>query len=217
MKEKCNMGKGIAAALGIILLSFIIGICLYPQMPEAMASHWNIKGEADGYMPRFWGLFLMPFVSVGILLLFILIPRIDPLKRNYRKFRGHYEVFIAVIIAFLFYLYLLAILWNIGFGFNMIQLLSPAFGIVFYYAGILVGKAKRNWFVGIKTPWTLSNEKVWNKTHRIGGRLFRAAGVIALFGALFPDYGIFLVLVPVLFVAAYTIAYSYLEYRKLAG
>jgi len=82
------------AILGIILLSFLLGVYLYPQMPEKMASHWDFQGQVDGYMPRFWGLFLMPFISSGLFLLFVLIPKIDPLKANIKKFRSHFDRFI---------------------------------------------------------------------------------------------------------------------------
>lgn len=208
------MRKSEMIVLGIILVSFLVGICFYPRMPGAMASHWNIRGEVDGYMSNFWGLFLMPSISVGLLLLFVLIPKIDPLKANIEKFRKYYDGLVVLTIVFLFYLYLLTIFWNMGLRFNMIQLLAPALGILFYYCGVLIEKAKRNWFIGIRTPWTLSSEKVWEKTHKIGGRLFKVAGVVALFGVLFHDYAMFFVVVPVILIAAYTVVYSYFEYQK---
>ena len=198
----------------IILLSFVVGIYFYPQMPEKMASHWNAQGQVDGYMSKFWGLFLMPLISAGLFLLFITIPKIDPLKHNIEKFRKYYDGFVVLIIVFLFYLYLLTIFWNIGIRFSMTQLLAPAFGILFYYCGILTENAKRNWFIGIRTPWTLSNDAVWDKTHKIGGKLFKAAGVIAFVGIFFQNYALFFVLVPVILVAAYTTIYSYIEYQK---
>ncbi len=208
------MRKSEIIVLGIILLSFAIGIYFYPQMPERVASHWNAQGQVDGYMSKFWGIFLMPFVSLGLLLLFILIPKIDPLKKNIEKFRKYFDGFIVLIIVFLFYIYLLTISWNIGIRFDMGQFLIPALGILFYYAGILVENAKRNWFIGIRTPWTLSSEKVWDKTHKIGGKLFKIAGIIALLGILFQKYALFFVLVPIISVAIYTIVYSYFEYQK---
>jgi len=198
----------------IILLSFVVGIYFYPQMPEKMASHWNAQGQVDGYMSKFWGLFLMPLISAGLFLLFITIPKIDPLKHNIEKFRKYYDGFVVLIIVFLFYLYLLTIFWNIGIRFSMTQLLAPAFGILFYYCGILTENAKRNWFIGIRTPWTLSNDAVWDKTHKIGGKLFKAAGVVAFIGIFFQGYALFFVLAPVILVAAYTIIYSYIEYQK---
>ena len=199
---------------GIILLSFAIGVYFYPQMSEKIASHWNAQGQADGYVPKFLGLFLMPFISVGCFLLFILIPKLDPLKANISKFRKYYDVFVMADIAFLFYLYLLTIFWNLGLRYNMIQFLLPALGILFYYCGILTENAKRNWFIGIRTPWTLSSEKVWDKTHKIGGKLFKISGVITLLGIFFQSFAIFFVLVPVISVAVYTVIYSYFEYQR---
>ena len=78
----------------------------------------------------------------------------------------------------------------------------------------MIENAKRNWFIGIKTPWTLSNDKVWEKTHKIGGKLFKSVGIIAFLGILFPNYGLFFVLLPVIAVTVYTVAYSYFEHKK---
>ncbi len=208
------MRKSEVAVLGIILVSFVIGVYFYPQMPERIASHWNIQGQVDGYISKFWGLFLMPVISVGLFLLFILIPKIDPLKQNIEKFRKYFDGFVVLIISFLFYLYLLTIFWNLGIRFNMTQFLVPAFAVLFYYCGILVENAKRNWFIGIRTPWTLSSEKVWDKTHRLGGKLFKICGLIILLGIFLQGYAIFFVFVPVLLVAGYTVVYSYFEYQK---
>ncbi|VVB91544.1 Uncharacterised protein [uncultured archaeon] len=208
------MRKSELIIAGIILLSFAIGIYYYPQMPEKMASHWNAEGQVDGYMSKFWGLFLMPIISVGLFLLFFLIPRIDPLKSNIQQFRTYYNGFVVLIIVFLFYLYLLTIFWNTGYTFNMITFLSPAFAILFYYAGILIENAKRNWFIGIRTPWTMSSDKVWDKTHKTGGKLFKIAGILALFVIFFERYAIFIIVVPVIIVSIYTVAYSYFEYQK---
>ena len=208
------MRKSGIIVLGVILLSFIIGIYFYPQMPEKIASHWNAHGQVDGYMSKFWGLFLMPLLSMMLFLLFIAIPKIDPLKHNIEKFREYYDGFVVLIIVYLFYVYLLTIFWNIGIRFSMVQPLAPAMGILFYYIGILIENAKRNWFIGIRTPWTLSSEKVWEKTHKIGGKLFKIAGAFAFIGAFFQRYALFFILVPIILVAAYTIIYSYFEYQK---
>ncbi len=198
----------------MIILAFAVGVYFYPQMPDKMASHWNFYGQVDDYMPKFGGLFLMPVISLAMFLMFLAIPRIDPLKANIDKFRKYFDIFIVLIILFLFYIYLLSIAWNLGFEFNMIRFLAPAFGFLFYYAGILVENAKRNWFIGIKTPWTLSSDKVWDKTHQLGGKLFKISGIIAFLGIIFPSYAILLVLAPVLLFTVYTVLYSYLEYRK---
>jgi uncharacterized membrane protein len=200
----------------VILFSFALGIYFYPQVPDKMASHWNAQGQVDGYMSKFWGLFLIPIVSIGLFLLFLLIPKIDPLKENIEKFRKYFDGFIMIVFLFLLYIYILTILWNIGLRFDMGQAIAPSMGLLFYFVGVLVEKSKRNWFIGIRTPWTLSSEKVWDKTHRIGGKLFKVAGVIAFIGALIKEYSIILFIVPIVLVSVYTIVYSYLEYQKEA-
>lgn len=198
----------------IILLSFAIGIYFYPVMPLRMASHWGINGVVDGYISKFWGLFLMPTISIVMFLLFIAIPKIDPLKKNIEEFKKYYNGFAAIIIAFLFYIYLLTIFWNIGVGFNMPMLMVPPFVVLFYYAGVLTENAKTNWFIGIRTPWTLSSEHVWRKTHKLGGKLFKISALISLFGLIFKPYAFYLVIIPAIAVAIFTILYSYFEYRK---
>lgn len=208
------MKKNNLTILVIILLSFIIGIYLYPQMPEKVASHWNARGQVDSYMSKFWGLFLMPLILAGLFPLFLLIPQIDPLKENIKKFRKYYDGFILIMVLFFFYIYILTILWNLDVKFNMTQLLIPAIGLLFYYAGILMKNAKRNWFIGIRTPWTLSSDRVWDKTHKIGGKLFKVAGLIALIGFFFLKHAIFFMIIPAILFSVYTIIYSYVEYQK---
>ncbi|MDD5145698.1 MAG: DUF1648 domain-containing protein [Candidatus Pacebacteria bacterium] len=208
------MRKSELAAILIILISFVVGIYFYPKMPQEMASHWNSQGKVDGYTSKFWGLFLMPIISAGMFLLFVLIPRIDPLKENIKTFRKYFDWFIFLIFVFLFYLYVLTIVWNSGYKFDLVRFLAPAFGLLFYSAGVLVENAKRNWFIGIRTPWTLSNDVVWDKTHKLGGRLFKISAGISFLGIFFPDFAIYFVIIPVILFSIYLFAYSYLEYKK---
>ncbi|MEK6864182.1 MAG: DUF1648 domain-containing protein, partial [Nanoarchaeota archaeon] len=210
-----SMGKRQWLVLAIILSSFAIGLYFYPWMPERIASHWNAAGEVNGYMPKLWGLFLMPFISVAMFLLFLVIPKMEPMKENLAKFRTYFDTFTLVLFLFLFYIYLLTILWNIGARFNMSQMLVPAFGFLIYYCGILMQNAKRNWFIGIRTPWTLSSEAVWNKTHQLGGRLFKIAAVIAFIGIFVPRYALFFFLVPVLGFSIFLFVYSYVKYKAI--
>ncbi len=200
--------------VSLVLFSFGIGIYFYPQMPEKMASHWNIKGEVDGYLSKFWGLFLMPIILIGVVLLYLIVPKIDPLKENIEKFRKYFDGFIVLLLLFLFYLYVLTIFWNFGLKFDIGQAIIPALAILFYYCGILLEKAKRNWFIGIRTPWTLSNDMVWEKTHKIGGKLFKIAGIVTILGIFFQKYILFFIFVPIILVVVYTTIYSYTEYQK---
>lgn len=209
------MKKSYIIIIGLILISFIIGIYLYPQMPDKMASHWNAQDQVDDYMSKFWALFLMPIVTVAMFLLFIFIPKIDPLKKNIEKFRNYYNNLMVLIIIYMFYIYLLTIFYNLGFRFSMTQALIPAFGILFFYIGSIMKKLKRNWFIGIRTPWTLSNDNVWKKTHLLGGKLFMACGLLAFAGIFFPNYLIWIMVVPIIVVSLFAAVYSYFEFQKV--
>ncbi len=201
-------------ALIVIVVSFGIGFYFYPQMPDTVASHWGSSGQVNGYMSKFWGLFLMPIISLLIFLLLVFIPKIDPFKENVEKFRKYFDTFIVIIITFFLYIYLLTIFWNLGIRFDMFLAILPAIAVMFYYAGVLIGKSKRNWFIGIRTPWTLSSDRVWDKTHRIGGILFKISGLLTILGVFFESYAIWFMLVPIMFTVFYTTIYSYIEYKK---
>jgi uncharacterized membrane protein len=202
------------AIVGIALAAFVISAYFYPRLPETVASHWSAQGQANGYMSRLWFLVLVPLILSGLAFLFMVIPRIDPLKVNIEKFRKHYDRFAIVVLGFILYTHLLSIYWNLGTRFNMVQLLSPAFGVLLYCSGTLTENAERNWFVGIRTPWTLSNEDVWKKTHKIGGKLLKLSGLIALLGIVFPDLAMAFVLVPVISGLVYAVLYSYILYQR---
>jgi len=208
------MRKALFAITGLVLLSFILSIYFYPQVPEQMATHWNSQGEVDGYMSKLWGLFFMPLMITGLVIMFLGIPRIDPRKENIAKFRKYYDGFIVLLILFLVAVHLQTLLWNTGIQISPNAVLPPGIGLLFYYIGILTENAERNWFIGIRTPWTLSSERVWKRTNRLGGKLFRIAGIATIFGAFFPELAIYFILVPVIFVAGFTVVYSYVEYQK---
>ncbi len=202
------------AVIALVILSFFLGIFFYPRMPERVASHWNARGQVDGYMSRTWGVFLMPIALLGIALLFFLIPRIDPLRANIEKFRKHYDGFVILFFLFMISIQLQGLLWNVGVKVSPSIVFPIGLGLLIFYAGILTSHAKRNWFIGIRTPWTLSSDEVWDKTHRLGGTLLKVAGAIVFLGVFFKDYVVWFVLIPSLAAAVWSMVYSYVEYRK---
>ena len=209
-----NLRLSQIASIILIIFTFFLGIFLYPKMPSLMAAHWNAQGEINGYLPKIWVLFTMPALS-GILFLFlVLIPKIDPLRENIKKFGKYFDEFVFTMILFLSYIYVLQIFWNLGYSFNIMRLLSPAFAILFFVTGILVKNSKQNWFIGIRTPWTLSDKKIWDKTNKLGGELFQFSAVLSLGGALMPHLAIYFVLIPVVFSSFFIIIYSYIIYTK---
>jgi uncharacterized membrane protein len=183
-----------------------------------MASHWNIRGEVDGYMPKFWALMIMPVISALLMLLFIALPRIDPLRENIKKFRKQFDTFILILIAFLFYIDLAMIFANLGYLVNMGYVIMPAIAVIIFYAGVLMQSSKRNWFIGVRTPWTLSSETVWDKTNRLGGILFKVYALILLVSAFLlerlDNYFIFILLGPIIAITVFLVVYSYAEYEK---
>jgi len=194
----------------------LAGLLLWNQLPEQMASHWNQNDQVDGYMPRFWGVFLMPLVTLGMFLLFMVIPNIDPLKANIAQFRGVFNLFITFFIGFMIYIHALTLLWSLGYtSFGMSKAMLPAMGLLFILIGSLLRRAKRNWFIGIRTPWTLSNDRVWDETHRLGAILFMVSGALALIGGLFGGMIAFWFLfVPLIGSTVFLLVYSYVLYQR---
>ena len=197
----------------IIVAAALIGWYIYPALPERLASHWNAAGQVNGYMSKFWGVFIMPIISFFLWLVFLVIPRIDPKKDNIAKFRKVFDVFVMVIFLFLFYLFILTLIWNVGLEFNLLLALAPVFAVLFLVSGYLIGHAEPNWTIGIRTPWTLSSETVWRKTHHLGKWLFSLCAIPAFLGIWFSSVAIWLIVVPIIAVALFLFVYSYFLYR----
>jgi len=202
--------------LVLILAATIAGLALWNRLPDQMASHWNVNDQVDGYMSKFWGVFLMPLISLGMFLLFLVIPSIDPHKVNIAQFRAVFNLFIVLIVGFMLYIYTLTLLWNLGYtDFGVGKAMMPALGVLFIFIGYMLRKAKRNFFIGIRTPWTLSSDRVWDETHRIGAILFTISGILALLGSFFGGPTAFvLLMVPILGSTLFLLIYSYVLYRR---
>ncbi|MCK9446327.1 SdpI family protein [bacterium] len=198
-----------------VLLAFATAIYFEPLMPAKMASHWNFQGDADGYTSKAFALFFFPFLMVIFNLLFRFIPKIDPEKKNIEKFQSSYDSFILAFNIFFLYLYSMTIIWNMGMTMNMNAALMPAFALLFYFSGDLIKNTKLNYTIGIKLPWTLANEGVWDKTHKVGAKLFKLTALFTLLGAFFSQYAFFFMFVPLTISIIYLFIYSYLEYQKV--
>jgi uncharacterized membrane protein len=206
-------------SLLLIAAAIALSVALYNRLPDPMASHWGVDDRVNGTTSRFWGAYLMPLLALGMLGLFLLLPGIDPMRANIAKFRGSFNTFIALLMAFLLYIHVLSILWNLGVqGFRMSMALLPALGLIFIFAGVLIRNAKRNFFIGIRTPWTLSSDRVWDQTHRVGGPLFMLSGALALLGAFLPGATAYLLVIgPVLASSVFLVVYSYVLWRRETG
>ena len=199
----------------LILIVLLAGVFLWSRLPESMASHWNEVDRVDGYMGKFWGTFMVPAMMIGLTLLFLAIPAIDPLKKNISEFRGWFNIIIVGFNLFMAFIHGLTLAWNLGFtGFRMSSAMLPAMGLLFIGLGLMMRNAKRNYFIGIRTPWTLANDVVWEKTHKLGSKLFIAAGILSLLALVFPDQAIFILMVSIFGAAGIAIVYSYLAFRQ---
>lgn len=197
----------------VVVIMFISAALSYSSLPAKIASHWNVAGEVNGYMSSVW-IFLVPVISLLLLLLFIYLPRLDPLRDNYKYFQKYYNGLILMITLFFLYIFLITLAWNLGYKVNIMLLLVPALAILFFYTGIMIQHTRRNWFVGIRTPWTISSDIVWNKTHRLGGLLFKISAVISLIGLIFPVYAIWFIVIPIVLSAIFSLIYSYFLFRN---
>ena len=207
--------KLIRPAIALVLvLTAVMTLAAYPVMPATVASHWNAAGELDGTLPKLWGLAFIPLLMYGFCALLAVLPRIDPLRKNYEKFREYYEGFILVFAAFLFFIQLQIILWGMGTQLSPNLIMPVMIGVLFISIGFLMEHAEPNWFVGIRTPWTLSSETVWKKTHQKGAMLFKLAGVVSTIGTFAGIHAWLFILVPPIAVAVYTVVYSYVEFRR---
>jgi uncharacterized membrane protein len=208
--------KTIVMVLVLLLVTTLAGVLHWNGLPDPMASHWDIHDQVNGTIPKFWGVFLTPLISLGLFLIFLLIPAIDPLKANIAKFRGAFNMFMAFMTLFLMYVQGLTLAWNLGFThFKMSASLLPAMGLLFILIGYMMRKAKRNFFIGIRTPWTLSSDKVWDETHRVGSWMFMGSGVLAILGSFFGGMTAFWFLfIPLIGSAIFLVIYSYVLYQR---
>ncbi len=200
----------------LILIATAAGLLLWNQLPDQMASHWNVNDEVDGYMPKFWGVLLMQLITLGLFGLFLIIPIIDPNKANIAEFRESFNLFIVLFVVFMLYVHALTLAWSLGYtGFRLSTMLLPAMGLLFIFIGFMLRRAKRNFFIGIRTPWTLSSDTVWEKTHQLGAILFMASGVLAFIGGLFGGMTAFwLLFIPLIGSVVFLLVYSYVLYQR---
>jgi uncharacterized membrane protein len=199
----------------VLVATFAGSALVFPHLPPEVAMHWNAVGEVNGTANSFWGAFLLPLVMLVFLLLFTAIPHIDPLRENFVGFRSEYSTFIALIMLVLAIAHGSILAWNLGVAFDIKMVVLPASGILVFYIGVILPKTKRNWFVGIRTPWTISSDIVWKKTHELGARLFMVLGILMVFSTLAPGYAIAIFVIPLAAIVFGLIAYSYVIYRGL--
>ncbi|NLW56512.1 MAG: SdpI family protein [Firmicutes bacterium] len=201
--------------LVLIAAVLIFGLLIAPALPEYMATHWNIHGEADGYSPRLSGILMLPLFALGIYLMMLVLPVIDPRRENYPNFIKVYRVFRIALVLFMLGLQLLSLGYNLGFPIQIDRIVILGLGLLFTIMGKFFPQIKHNYFVGIRTPWTLASEEVWVKTHQLGGKLFMGSGLIIILSFFLPArLRFWLTMVSLIGGSLITVVYSYLIYRR---
>lgn len=161
----------------IILGMFFAAVVVWPFAPESFPVHWNIHGEVDRFGGRFEGLFLIPLIAAGMYALLLVLPRFDPGRANYESFRSAYLTIRLSILFLMAVIYCAMLLSAFKYPIDMGLFVAIPVGLLFMVLGNVMGKIRPNWFVGVRTPWTLSSRRSWNKTHRLAGWLFIAMGL----------------------------------------
>jgi uncharacterized membrane protein len=203
--------------LWVIMAGMIIaGVLLYPDLPDKVPSHWNVQGQIDAYQTRFWGAFFAPLMTLGIYLLMIIVPAIDPRRENYARFSGAYNFLRWALVLFFGCIYAATILVALGYAINMALLVKAMVAILLLIIGNFMGQFRHNYFVGIKTPWTLDNEEVWQRTHRMGSKLWVAGGLICLLlSPVNASWAAVVFFTTIMIMAIAPIVYSYLIFAKI--
>jgi uncharacterized membrane protein len=200
----------------LILISVVLGFYFYAVFPDQVPMHWNAYGEVDRYGSKLEGAIIGPAVLLGLYILFLVIPLLDPKKEKYEQFVKVYQIFRLMIMIVLFGVFLIASLNGIGYNIR-VEIWIPFFiGWMFIFMGNYFGKIKPNWFMGIRTPWTLSSDEVWYKTHRLGGKMFMLLGLFFVLTPLWPVSSLlWTLIVPAVLAALVPMVYSYVIYKKL--
>ena len=202
-------------SLLLVVLMFVFGFALSGKFPSSVPTQWNVWGEIIGYGSSNEALFVIPLISLVTYVLLSLIPKIAVMKTNIELFLDYIYRIKAAVILFFFGLYLSSVLNSLGYEFNMSYYIIPSLAILLYYFGWIMQYSKRNFFIGIKTPWTLSDDRVWKNTHRIGSITLRINAALLLLALLFPSAILFIFIVPVILSFIFFWAFSYWEYRRL--
>ncbi|HMK89911.1 MAG TPA: SdpI family protein [Methylocystis sp.] len=206
--------RAVMLSVALVVTAFAVSLIFYDSFPERVPMHWNADGVADRTVAKPWGPFVSPLVMAGMLALFLVLPRISPRGYEIEPFRRSYDILQLGLIAFIFLVNLVVLLNALGFPIPMSRLLPVGLGLLFALIGNFLGKVTVNFFVGIRTPWTLADPEVWLRTHRFAGRLFVAVGLgMAVCGLL--GVASHWLLAAALLLCVAPAAYSYVVYSRL--
>ncbi|MEJ9225017.1 SdpI family protein [Priestia megaterium] len=201
--------------LSITLLTLVAWLIALPHLPATMPIHWGANGEADGFATKINAMILTVGIMVLIYFIIAFVPRIDPRKENYKYFSKTYNIVLNAVLLLFFFVNMSTILQGLGYNVPMSYIAPIMAGLVFIIIGNYLQRVRSNYFMGIRTPWTLSNETVWKKTHRLSGKIFFIGGLLILISAFLPDgYKSVIMWGSIVLCVAVPYLYSYLAYKK---
>ncbi len=197
------------------VLPLILVIAVYSKLPDKVPMHWDFSGTVEYDSKN--KLFVLCFLTIFFAVLFPLLPKIDPKKKNYDKFSSSYQYFQIFMMLFMLFMTSICVIEALRPNtLNVSMLICIIVGALFIFLGNMMPRFRTNWFCGIRTPWTMSSEENWTKTHRLGGRIFFIAGIIILLSSFVPnEYFRFGAVMAALMAACIvTSVYSYIIYKK---
>jgi len=205
-----------AATIFIIALCVFSSFYFYSKFPDQVPSHWNFAGEIDDYSSKGFAAFFFPALVLGIYILLTFIPCLDPKKERYADFSKAYNILRLSITLLMAGIYAIISINGIGITLPVGKIMPISIGFLFVIIGNFLPKVRQNWFVGIRTPWTLSSEEVWNKTHRFGGKAFVVSGLaMILLSAIEQEILWGVIFGGIMFVLIFgTIGYSWFLHKK---
>ena len=200
-------------SLALIAFGLAVSVWLYPTLPEQVATHWNIRGEADGYGPKWMAAWALPVVALGLLGVMALLPWLSPKAYPIDASQWAYEFLVVVLTAMFVFIHLVALAGAVNHGFPVGRVLFAGIFLALAAIGTSLGKLKRNFFIGVRVPWTLASEQVWDETHRLAGKVFVVTGLLGCgLAALNQIVVASLLLIPM---ALVPIVYSFLRCKQL--
>jgi uncharacterized membrane protein len=198
----------------IVAAMFVSGLAVWPLAPERIPIHWTLNGQVDRYAGKLEGLFLLPGITLLVLVGLKLLPRIDPNRARYVEFTSAYAIASLAIVAFLAAVHATVLASALGVAVNVGLVIGPLVGLLLIVLGAVMGDVRPNWFFGVRTPWTLSSERSWTATHRAARWVLLVMGlVIALAGVSQTEWSIYLAVSTCVVGVVGLVAYSFVVWR----
>jgi uncharacterized membrane protein len=192
---------------------------VYQRLPQTMAVHWDLHGNPNGWMPRAVGAAFGPVLIFFLGFMLRVVPRIDPRAENYARFADAYETIVASVLILMLVVHGIMLAVALGYHVSVARIVPAMVGVLFVVIGNMMPLVRPNWWFGIRTPWTLSNDRVWARTHRLAGYTMTAGGVIMILAALAlpPAYGVPVLVAVAIAATVGPAVYSYLTWKREEG